>query len=174
MTDNPDTTELTTNDERVPIVGAFLEEALAALADGSIPLKERAGWYAMLRPLRLKIDRALRPVTAEIVEAMTDIGATRWGPLRLVMKSKDVHYNVNDLGNWEDDGVQQQLGAWRDNHDYRPYIRAVPRHLEIDTIALRDGLQQSDPGAFELYHLLNEYGYRTTDGRTPTLTIEAK
>jgi DNA-binding transcriptional ArsR family regulator len=163
---------VTANDERAATTAAFLDDVLATLADGTLPLKERAGWYAMLRPLRLKIDRALRPMTHEITDAMVSLGARRWGPLKIVMRSKDVKYTCNDLGNWQDGGVQSQLETWREHGAYRPFIRDVPRHYEVDTIALRDAMQQSDPGAFELYQLLNEKGFRTTDGKEPTLAVE--
>lgn len=148
-----------------------LDQAIEAVSDEQLPITERGAIYAGLRRLRLQIDRALRPVTKEIELAMIAANAKEWGPLRLTWKAVDPRYPVNDEGNWGDDGVQGELGDWATVPLYRPFVRIIPAHYEIDVPALGKAVANGDPGARELYGLLNERRYRTEEARSPALTV---
>lgn len=163
--------DLTTRD--MPQV---IADALSAVADPSLPLEDRAGIYAVLRSIRLKIDRAIRPVGPEIQQAMAEAGAESWGPIKLSWKPVDARYVCNDPDNWGDDSVQDVLGVWNADTRYRtpegePWVREIPRHFEVDTKALGAALAANDPAARELYGLIREYRFRTEEGRAATLTV---
>lgn len=148
-----------------------LDQAIEAVADEQLPITERGAIYAGLRRLRLQIDRALRPVTKEIELAMVAANAKEWGPLRLTWKAIDPKYPVNDEGNWDDAIVQGELAEWRRSSAYRPFVRKIPAHYEIDVTELGKAVANGDPGARELYGLLNERRYRVEVGRAPSLTV---
>lgn len=157
-----------------------IADALTAVADASIPLEDRAGIYAVLRSIRLKIDRALRPVGPEIQHAMAEANAEQWGPIRLSWKSVDPRYRCNEPDNWGDDSVQETLAIWNADTRFRtpegePWVRQIPEHFEVDTKALGSAMAAGDPHARTLFGLLREYRYRTEEGRAATLTVaEAK
>lgn len=162
---------MTTDNAVLMVAPDALDQAIEAVADTNLPMEQRGAVYAGLRRLRLAIDRALRPVTKEIELAMVQADASEWGPLRLTWRAIDPKYPCNDPGNWDDAGVQDQLAEWRRHTAYRPFIRPVPAHLEVDTAELGAAVANGDPGARELYGLLNEKRYRTEEGRAPTLTV---
>lgn len=154
-----------------------VDDALAAVNDTSLPIEDRAGIYALLRSLRLQIDRAIRPTGPEIQAAMAAAGAERWGPIRLTWKSIDPRYVCNDPDNWQDDSVQEALGVWNADRRFRgpdgePWVREIPRHFEVDTKALGAAMAAGDPNARTLYGLIREYGFRTEEGRAATLTVD--
>lgn len=154
-----------------------VEDAIAAVGDSSLPIEQRAGPYAVLRAIRLRIDRALRPVGQEIQRAMTEAGEDRWGPIRLTWRAVDPRYVCNDPGNWGDAGVQDDLALWAAESRYTapdgtPWVIRIPDHYEIDTRALGAALAAGDPAARELYRLLNEKRYRTEEARAATLTVD--
>ena len=166
---------MTTENTMLMVAPDALDAAIGAVADPKLPSEQRGAVYAGLRRLKLQIDRALRPVTKEIELAMVQADAREWGPLRLTWKAIDPKYPCNDPGNWDDAGVQQDLSDWSQSSSYRPFIRRVPAHLEVDTAELGAAVANGDPGARELYGLLNEKRYRTEEGRAPSLTVkEAK
>lgn len=153
-----------------------IDDALVAVSNAELTIEDRASIYAVLRSIRLRIDRALRPVGPEIQEAMARAGAESWGPIRLTWKSVDPRYVCNDPANWEDDSVQETLAVWNADTRFRtpegePYVRHIPSHFEVDTKALGVGLGARDPRAHDLYKLIREYGYRTEEGRAATLTV---
>jgi hypothetical protein len=153
-----------------------ITDALDAVQNRDLPLEDRAGIYAVLRHIRLRIDRALRPVGPEIQEAMAAANAEAWGPIRLSWKSVDPRYVCNDPDNWGDDGVQETLAVWNADTRYRtpdgePYIRHIPDHFEVDTKSLGAAMAAGDPTARELYGLIREHGFRTEEGRAATLSV---
>jgi hypothetical protein len=148
-----------------------LDKAIEAVADEQLPITERGAIYAGLRRLRLQIDRALRPVTKEIELAMTAANAKEWGPLRLSWKAIDPKYPVNDEGNWDDAIVQGTLAEWWRQSAFRPFIRKIPAHYEIDVAGLGKAVANGDPGARELYGELNRQRLRTEEGRSPYLSV---
>lgn len=154
-----------------------ITDALDALSDPSLPIEDRAGIYAVMRSIRLKIDRALKPVGREIQEAMAAADAKAWGPIKLTWKAIDPRYPANDPGNWGDDGVQSDLSEWAGNPRYQspdgtPWVKRIPAHCEIDTVALGAAIAAGDPAARELYGLIKDKGYRTEAGRAATLTVD--
>lgn len=153
-----------------------IADAITAVGNPELPLEDRAGIYAVLRSIRLKIDRAIRPVGPEIQEAMAAANAESWGPIRLSWKSVDPRYRCNDSDNWGDDSVQETLAVWNADTRFRspegePWVREIPRHFEVDTRALGAAMAAGDPHARTLYGLIREYGYRTEEGRAATLTV---
>lgn len=150
----------------------LLDRAIESVADSSLPMPQRGALYAGLRRLRLTIDRALRPVTKEIELAMVEAGATDWGPLHLGWKAIDPVYHCNDAANWGDATVQDQLEGWWIIGAYRPFIRSIPAHLEIDSAALGKAMAGGEPAARELFDLLNERKFRTVEGRAPSLSVK--
>lgn len=155
---------------------AVIVDALASVQDESLPMEDRAGYYAVLRTIRLHIDRALRPVGPEIQRAMAEANAESWGPIRLTWKSVDPKYRCNDPDNWGDDSVQETLAIWNADTRFRtpggePWVRHIPDHFEVDTRALGAAMAAGDPHARTLYGLIREYGYRTEEGRAATLTV---
>lgn len=154
-----------------------VSRAMTAVADRSLSIEDRAALYAVLRSLRLQLDRVLRPVGREIQEAMARAGAERWGPLRLTWKPIDPRYDCNLPDNWGDDGVQEQLAAWAADSRYTapdgtPWVRHIPSHYEVDTAALGAAMAAGDPAARELYRLIRDKGYRTEAGRAATITVD--
>lgn len=151
-------------------------DALEAVTDPTLSLEDRAGIYAVLRNIRLRIDRALRPVGQEIQHAMAEANAESWGPIRLTWKSVDPRYVCNDPDNWDDDGVQEALAVWNADTRFRtptgePYVKHIPDHFEVDTKTLGAAMAAGDPAARQLYGLIRENGYRTEEGRAATLTV---
>lgn len=151
---------------------AAIATALEVVADERLPLRERSLTYAILRRVRLQIDRALKPVTREITEAMVREGANRWGPLRISWRSQDPIYKPNLEGNWGDAGVQGRLEELEADAGFRPFIKRVPAHREIDTVALGKAIYEGDPGASELLSLLNDEGLRVVPQKAASLQVD--
>jgi hypothetical protein len=149
-----------------------LDQAIEAMEDRSLDMRDRGVIYAGLRRLRLRIDRALRPITQEIQHAMVEAGAKTWGPLQLSWRSIDVAWPVNEEGNWGDATVQDLLAEWRKEAWFRPFIREIPAHLEIATAALGTSVHEGDPGAIDLWQRLNDRELRTDGGKAPSLTVK--
>lgn len=149
-----------------------VEGAMEVVADTSLTLEERAVPYVLLRDLRKKIDRVIKPVGREILEAMARAQVNEWGPL-YIGKGKPIEprYVCNDEGNWLDDGVRDQLLTWREMGAFRPFIKRIPDHLEVDKGALGKAYADGDPAARDFYRLLNERKYRVEVGRTPELKV---
>lgn len=149
-----------------------IENALDTVANPEIPLKDRAAVYAVLRTIRLRIDRVIKPITQEIAEAMVREDARRWGPLRLSMRAKDPIYVVNHPGNHDDAAVQDLLEQWENYTNFRPFIKRIIAHREIDTGKLAVALQKGDPGAQGLFDLLNENKLRIVPRKDATLIVD--
>jgi hypothetical protein len=149
-----------------------LDQAIEAMEDRSLDMRDRGVIYAGLRRLKLRIDRALRPITQEIQHAMVEAGAKTWGPLQLSWRSIDVAWPVNEEGNWGDATVQDLLAEWRKEAWFRPFIRQIPAHLEIATAALGTSVHEGDPGAIELWQKLNDTGLRTQGVKVPSLSVK--
>jgi len=159
-------------DNALLVVGPeALDSAIAAVSDPSVPIQVRGQLYAGLRRLRLRIDRVLRPVTQELEMAMVAADAKQWGPLKLSWRSVDVKWPVNDEANWGDNQVLSDLTEWRVNPAYRPFIKEIPAHLEVDTAALGEAVHMGDPAALEFWTLLKEKRYRTDQGKTASLSV---
>lgn len=148
-----------------------IDQAVEVVSDPSVPIAQRGLVYAGLRQLRLRIDRVLRPVTQEIEMAMVAANAREWGPLRLTWRSVDVRWPVNDPGNHEDLTVQELLEEWRADPGYRPFVKEIPHHLEIDTAALGEAVHMGDPGAVALWEELNRRRLRTDEGKAASLSV---
>lgn len=153
-----------------------IPDALTVVTDTSRPIEDRAPAYAVLRRIRLQIDRAIRPVGQEIQAAMAAVDAKEWGPIRLAWKAIDPKYVCNDPDNWTDAGVQETLREWATSGRYAapdgtPWINSIPGHYEVATAALGAAMAMGDPAARELYRLLNDKGYRKEQGRAATITV---
>jgi hypothetical protein len=148
-----------------------INTALKQVGDSGLPLEVRGHLYAKLRVLKLRLERALRPITNELTEAMVREGAKEYGPLWLTWRAIDVRWPVNDPGNWEDDGVREYLEAKRADPASRPFIRAVPAHLEVDTAALGEAVHTGDPAAQAFHRELKDRGLRTEQGKTASLSV---
>jgi hypothetical protein len=149
-----------------------LDEAIEAVGDRGLDIRDRGLIYVGLRRLRLRIDRALRPITQEFERAMVEADAKSWGPLELRWRAIDVAYPVNEEGNWGDATVQDTLAEWRKEAWFRPFIRQIPAHLEIATAALGTSVHEGDPGAIELWQKLNDTGLRTQGVKVPSLSVK--
>jgi len=149
-----------------------LDQAIEAMEDRSLDMRDRGVIYAGLRRLKLRIERALRPMTQEIERAMIEAEAKTWGPLQLNWRAVDVAYPVNDEGNWGDLTVQDALAVWRKEAWSRPFIREIPAHLEVATAALGTAVHEGDPGAIDLWQKLNDLGLRTQGVKVPSLSVK--
>lgn len=104
--------------------------------------------------------------------AMVQADAQEWGPLKLTWRSIDVRWPVNDPGNHADATVQELLEGWQADAHYRPFIREIPHHLEVDTAALGEAIQMGDPWARELWEELKTRRLRTDEGKAPSLSVK--
>ena len=148
-----------------------IDQAIEVVSDPATPIEQRGAVYAALRRLRLRIDRVLRPVTQELEMAMVAADAKEWGPLRLSWRSIDVRWPVNDVGNHQDATVQELLAMWREDAGYRPFIKEVPHHYEVDTAALGEAVHMGDPGALQLWNELKTRRLRTDEGKAASLSV---
>lgn len=148
------------------------------VSDESVPLEQRAPWYAYLRKHRLEVDRVLKPVTRELTRVMAAEGdRVRWGPLRLGWRAQDVRYPVNEAGNWVDADVQAFLEEWRGRLNRlrpgdEPIIVAVPEHLEVVPKALASAMHEGAGDARRFYEELKRRRLRTEEARAATVEVD--
>lgn len=145
---------------------------ITALADPELSIPDRAAVYAVARALKLKLERAIKPVTKELADAMATEGMSQLGPLRLGWRSVDPRYVCNDPDNWTDDGVQDAMRGLAGDPATAPYIRTIPAHFEIDTRALGAAMAIGDEQARTLYNELKSRRWRVEEARTPELKLD--
>lgn len=148
-----------------------LADAIEAVNDRSLDYNDRGAIYGVLHALQLRINRALRPAKQDLIAYMQSHDVTRLGPLSVSSTAVDPHYVCNDPGNWGDASVQDTLAAWRSETRFAPYIRAIPEHLEVDTLALAKGFADNDPAAGELKRACDAEGFRVEQGRRLSLKV---
>ena len=148
-----------------------LDAALAVLGDPGVSPETRAGAYALLHSVQLRINRRLRPVRDELVAHMVREDLRAMGALVLRTSAIDPAWPANDPTNWEDAMVQDALEALRNDPATRPYVRVVPFHLEVDTAALGADVHAGIGAARALYSEANAKGWRTEAGRRVTVEV---
>jgi hypothetical protein len=151
--------------------GARVSGLLAVLADTRLPIDDRAGAYAVLHQVQLRINRGLRAVRDDLVRHLVATDSRQLGPLSIKATAVGVAWPCNDPGNWADIGVQDALAALTGDPHTAGYVRQIPAHLEIDTAALGRGIAESDPHAIRLHRELRTRGWRTEEARTLTLAV---
>jgi hypothetical protein len=162
-------------------VNSELEVALSFVSDSSLPIADRAQVYALLRRIKLQIDRAIREPGRELQSLLAELAAehgdrVQYGPLRLKWSAIDVKWPVNDPGNWLDEGVQSWLEDWAallDTHDDDdPIIPLVPQHYEVDTGVLGSTLALAPSAKVRrFYDELKERRLRTEQGRRASIEV---
>jgi hypothetical protein len=153
---------------------ATIDTALDALGDTRLTVEDRAGAYAVVHQVQLRLNRALRKVKDELIVYMESNHLRSLGPLSVKRTAFDVEWPINEEGNWEDATVQDTI---RDV--FLPiapaFIRQVPAHYEIRTADLGSAVHMGDPVAIELHRQLRERGWRTEAGKRLSLEVkEAK
>lgn len=152
-----------------------LDAAMSILADRERSLEDRTAAYAVLHQAQLRVNRALKASKDDLVLGLREQPGHELGPVSLSWTAFDVHYECNGAGSWEDATVQDAMAALRASEETGRYIREVPRHLEIDVMALAEDVQLGLPAARQLYEQLREHRWRTEGGRRATLKVrEAK
>ena len=148
-----------------------IDTALDALHDMRLTIEDRAGAYAVLHQVQLRINRALRKVKDDLIVYMRQNDLKSLGPLSVKSTPFDVEWPCNSEANWADATTQDTK---RDV--FLPiapeYIRVVPEHYEIRTAALGAAVHLGDPLALQLHHDIKALGWRTEGGKR--LSIEVK
>lgn len=150
---------------------AVISDAMTAVGDTSLPLEDRAALYALLQQIRLRIDRALKASRDDLIVGMERDGLKELGPLSIKSAAVDPKYVVNEPDNWEDATIQDALAALRRDSTTRPYVRAVPAHLEIDPLALAADVQLGVQAAIDLYRAMNKKRWRVEQARRLSLAV---
>ena len=156
---------------------APIDIALEAVADTQLPAEDRAAMYAVLYKIQQTIRRSLgigvrsaATPQAELVAHMEANGMRAMGPVSIKATAFDVTWPVNDVDNWEDNGLQNELqimaGIAPD------YIRLVPEHYELDTAAMGQGISMGDPVAVKLQRHAADSGWRREGGRRLSLAVK--
>jgi hypothetical protein len=157
---------------------AAIDTALEALTDASLTVEDRAGAYAVLHQVQLRIRRALGLVQTkgptvkdEIITYMVQNKLKALGPLTIASSAEGVQWPVNAEGNWLDATVQDTI---RDV--IRPvapeFVRHVPEHFEIRTAELGAAVHAGDPVAMQLHAELKVRGWRTEESRRLSLAVK--
>ena len=153
----------------------IIADAMDAVQNPDLPLEDRAGVYAVLHQIQLRINRAIRSAKDDIILGIERQGLKELGPLSIKATAVDPRYDCNMPENWGDEGVQSAMAdLWADAATHR-YIRSIPAHLEIDVHALAEDVQLGSQVALDLYRMLNEKRWRTEQARRLSLAVrEAK
>jgi hypothetical protein len=146
-------------------------DVLDILADDNAALEDWIAAFAVGQQIRLKVDRALKARRDDIIIAMERSGTKALGPLSIKSTAVDPSYPVNSPENHEDATVQDALAALRQRRDTRPYVRAVPQHLEIAVDVLAADVQMGVQAAIDLYRALNDKGWRREEARRLSLAV---
>ena len=153
---------------------ATIDSALEALSDSRLTTEDKAGAYALLHQVQLRINRALRKVKDDIIVYMRENDLRALGPLSVKATAIDVAWPCNEPANWEDATVQD---TFRDVLlPIAPeYIRKIPAHYELDTAALGAAVHLGDPLALQVHREVKARGWRTEAGKRLSLEVkEAK
>jgi hypothetical protein len=148
-----------------------IDTALEALTDTRLTIEDRAGAYAVIHQVQLRLNRALRKVKDELIVHMKSNDLKALGPLSIKSTPFDVEWPCNAEGNWGDADVQDTF------HNVLlqiapEFIRKVPAHYEIRTAELGKAVHAGDPLALALHRELKARNWRTEGGRR--LSIEVK
>ena len=148
-----------------------IDGALEALTDTRLTIEDRAGAYAVIHQVQLRLNRALRKVRDDLIVHMKANDLKALGPLTIKSTPIDVQWPCNDEANWEDATVQD---TFRDLlMPIAPeFIRKVPAHYEVRTKELGAAVHLGDPLALQLHRELKKRNWRTEAGRR--LSIEVK
>lgn len=148
-----------------------IDTALEALTDARLTIEDRAGAYAVIHQVQLRLNRALRKVRDDLIVYMKANDLKSLGPLSVKSTAVEVEWPCNNEANWEDVTVQD---TFRDLLlPLAPeFIRKVPAHYEIKTKELGAAVHLGDPLALQLHRELKKRGWRTEAGRR--LSIEVK
>lgn len=151
-----------------------IDTALDALSDSRLTIDDRAGAYAVLHQVQLRINRALRKVKDELIVYMRSNDLKALGPLSVKSTAFDVEWPCNAEANWTDATTQD---TFRDVLiPIAPeYVKAVPAHYELNTAALGAAVHLGDPLALQVHREIKARGWRTEAGRRLSLEVkEAK
>lgn len=148
-----------------------IDTALDALHDNRLTIEDRAGAYAVLHQVQLRINRALRKVKDDLIVYMKSNDLKALGPLSVKSTPFDVEWPCNAEANWTDATTQD---TFRDVLlPIAPeYIKTIPQHYELDTAALGSAVHMGDPLALQVHREIKARGWRTEGGRR--LSIEVK
>ncbi len=148
-----------------------LDGALGILADPEASLEDRTAAFAILQQVKLRLHRALKASSDDIIIGMERAGLRDLGPVSIKSSAVDPRYVVNEPDNWGDDSVQDALAELRADSRTRPYVRVVPAHLEIDPLALAADVQLGVQAALTLYSELNKRRWRVEVARRLSLAV---
>jgi hypothetical protein len=151
-----------------------IDTALEALTDTRLTIEDRAGAYAVLHQVQLRLNRALRKARDELIAYIEGNGLKALGPLSVKRTAIGVEWPCNAEANWQDATVQD---TFRDVLlPIAPeFIRKVPAHYEIRTAELGKAVHAGDPLALQLHRELKARNWRTEAGRRLSLEVkEAK
>jgi hypothetical protein len=152
---------------------ASVDKALSVLIDRELTIEDRAGAYAVLQQVQLRINRALRKVRDELILHMEANGLRALGPLSVKSTAIDVSWPANDPGNWGDAGVQEAMAFY--SKITPEFFRHVPEHWELNTAALGEAVHMGDPAALQLHTEAKTRGWRREEGRRLSIAVaEAK
>jgi len=164
-----------------PATSLDVWRALTIVADRELSIEDRAGAYAVLHQVQLRIKRALGigqrgdTLQAELITHMERNGLKELGPLYVASSAIDAAYPCNDPDNWTDDGVQDAMSRLYTDPQTAPFVRFVPKHYEIDSAALGEAVATGQGVAVRLLLELKARGWRTEEGRRLSLRVrEAK
>ena len=150
-------------------VSAHLEAAMEILSDRGMTMDDRGIAYAVLHQVQLRINRELRANRDELITHIVANDLRSLGPLTIRTSAIDPAWPCNDEGNWDDAGVQDQLGLFA---KIAPeYFRHVPPHIEVIPAVLGADYAAGDPVARRLFTELKGLGYRTEEGRRLSLSV---
>lgn len=151
-----------------------IDTALEALTDTRLTIEDRAGAYAVIHQVQLRLNRALRKVKDELIVYMKQNDLKALGPLSIKATSIDVEWPCNMEANWTDATVQD---TFRDILlPIAPeFIRKIPAHYELNTAALGAAVHLGDPLALQVHREVKARGWRTEAGKRLSLEVkEAK
>jgi len=146
-----------------------IEHALEIVGSREVTIEDRGAAYALLHQIQLRINRVLRTAKDDLIVHLESNHLKALGPLSIKATAIDARYIVNDEGNWQDAGVQDELATLA---KVAPdYIRRVPEHYEIRTAELGQGVHNADPVARKLWTIAKERGWRIEEGRRLSLAV---
>ena len=144
---------------------------LKVIADRRLPMDDRAGAYALLHQVQLRINRGLRAVRDEVLIHMTRSDLRELGPLSIKASAVGVAWPVNEPGNWVDLGIQDALAELAADRRTSQYVRRIPAHFELDTAALGAGVAEGNPDARRLHAQVKRSGWRVEEARRLSLEV---
>jgi hypothetical protein len=147
-----------------------INDAMAGLTDPDLSLEDRSGFYALLHQVQLRINRVLRQAKKDgLVEEIVRDYPDGIGPISVAWEAFDVEWPCNDEGNWDDAGVQEYMSII--SLMSPEYVKHIPDHFEINTVALGEGVHNGDPVAKHLHTELKDRGWRVEGGRRAALKV---